>query len=80
MQTSVESTGVEGVGLQATGYDLGSKFARGGISAAAVTVVCFGLTTDSMDAEWAEFIVMILNVAATMHHIFRSIHNIRNID
>ena len=29
-----------GVGLQGAGYDVGSKFVRGGISVAAVTVVC----------------------------------------
>ena len=49
------------MGLQGTGYDIGSNFARGGISAAVVPV-CFGLTTDSMEAERVE---LILNVAAT---------------
>jgi len=66
--------------LQGAGYDVGSKFARGRISAAAVTVVGFGLTTDSTKAEQAELIAIILNVAATMHHIFSFIHNIRSID
>ena len=61
-------------------YDIGSKFARGRRGAAAVTLVCFGLTTDSIEAERAELIAIILNVAATMHHIFRCIHNIRSID
>ena len=53
VQTSVES---RGVGLQGAGYDVRSKFARGGISAAADTVVCFGLTADSTEAERAELI------------------------
>ena len=61
------------MGLKGVGYDVGSKFTRGGISAAAVTVVCFGLTTDKMEAERAELIAIISNVAATMHHIFRCI-------
>ena len=33
-----------------------------------------------MEAERAELIATILNVAATMHHIFCCIHNIRSID
>ena len=37
------------MGLQGAGYDVGSK-----ISVAAVTVVCFDLTIDKMEAEWAE--------------------------
>ena len=77
VQTSAES---RGVGLQRAGLDVWSKFARGGISAAADTVVCFGLTVDSTEAERAELIAIILNVTATMHHIFRCIHNIRSID
>ena len=77
VQTSVESRGVD---LQGAGYDVRSRFARGGISAAADTVVCFGLTADSTEAERAELIAIILNVTATMHHIFRCIHNIRRID
>ena len=36
----------------------------------AVVTVCFGLTADSMEAERAELIVIILNVDATMYHIF----------
>ena len=44
------------------------KLASGGINAATVTLVCFGLTTDSMEAEWAEHIVITLNLAATMRH------------
>ena len=72
--------GLRGVGLQGTEYNVGSKFARGGISAAAVTLVCFGLTTDSIEAERAEVIVFNLDVAAMMHHIFRCIHHIRSID
>ena len=50
-------------------YDIGSKFARGGIGAAAVTLVCFGLTTDGIEAERAELIAIIFKVAATMLHI-----------
>ena len=53
--------------MQGVGYDVGSKFVRGGTSVAAVTVVCFGLTADGMEAERAERIAFILNVAATMH-------------
>ena len=71
IQTSVESTGGQGGGL-ARG-DVGSKFARGGMSAAAVIVVCFGLTADSTEVEGAELTAIILNVAATMHQIFRCI-------
>ena len=55
--------GFRGVGLQGAGRDVGSKFARGGISVAAVTVVCFDLTMDKMEAERAELIAIILNVA-----------------
>ena len=57
-----------------------SKSARGGISAAAVTVDCFGLTTDSMKAERAELITIILNVAETRQHIFRCIQCIWSVD
>ena len=46
--------------MQGAVYDIGSKFARGGISVAAVTVICFGLTTDSMEAERAELIAEML--------------------
>jgi hypothetical protein len=65
------------VGLQCAGYDVGSKLARGGIRVAAVTVVCFDLTIDKMEAE---LIAIILNVAKMMHHIFCCIHKIRSID
>ena len=65
------------MGLQGEGYDVGSKFARGRISLSTVTLACFGLTTDSMEGERAEHIAIILNVAATMHHIFSCIHNIQ---
>ena len=47
------------------------KFVRGGISVAAVTVVCFDLTIEKMEAEGAEHNAIILNVAKIMHHIFR---------
>ena len=57
--------------MQGAEYDVGPKFTRGRLSAAAVTLVYFGLTTDKTEAEWAELIVIILNVAAVMHHIFR---------
>jgi hypothetical protein len=70
-------TGFRGVGLQ---YDVGPKFTRGGISVAAVTVVCLDLTIDKMEAEWAELIAIILNVAKMMHHVFHCIHKIRSID
>ena len=66
--------GFRGVGMQGVGYDMGSKFARGGISVAAVTVVCYNLTIGKMEAERAELIAIILNVAEVMHHIFRCIH------
>ena len=46
----------------------------------ALLVICFGLTADSMEAERAQLIAIILNVVATMHHIFLCIHNIRSID
>ena len=39
-----------------------------------------GLTTDSMEAERADLITIILNVAATMHRILRCIQNIQSID
>ena len=68
------------MGLQGAGYDVGSKFARGGISVVAVTVVCFDLTIDKREAELAELIAIILNVAEIMHHIFRCIPKIRSID
>ena len=61
--------------MQWAGFE-GLKFARGGISAASVTVVCFGLTTDSMEVERAELMAIFLNVAAKMHHIFRCIRKI----
>jgi predicted HAD superfamily phosphohydrolase YqeG len=64
--------------LQGAGYDIGSKFARGRISTTAIAVVGFGLTTDKMEAERAELIAIILNVAKMMHHIFRCIHKIRS--
>ena len=35
----------------------------------AVTLVCFGLTTDSTEEERATLIAIILHVAAAMHHI-----------
>ena len=35
--------------MQRAGYDVGSKFARGGISVATVAVVCFDLTIDKID-------------------------------
>ena len=66
--------------MQGAVYDVGSNFARGGISTAAVTVACLGLTADSTEAEGAELIAILFNVAATMHHIFRCIHNIQSID
>ena len=69
--------------MQRAGYDLGSRFARGKIIAAAVTsLFCFDHRQhgDSMEAERAELIAINLNVAATMHHIFRYINNIRSID
>ena len=56
--------------MQRAGLDAWSKFARGGISAATDTIVCFGLTADSTEAERAELIAIILNVTATMHHIY----------
>jgi hypothetical protein len=61
--------------LQGVGYEVGC-----GISAAGVTLVCFGSTTDSMEEDRAELIAIILNVAATLYHIFRCIHNIQSID
>ena len=60
-----------GVGLQGVGYDVKSKRWE---SEAALTLVCFGLTANSTEAE---LIAIILNYAATMHHIFFCIHNIR---
>ena len=39
---------------------------------APVAIVCFGLTTDSTEAEWAELITIILNFAAMMHHSVES--------
>ena len=66
--------------MQGVRYDVGSKFARGGISVGAVTVVCFGLTTDKLEAERAELIAIILNLAKMMHHILCCIHKIRSID
>ena len=50
--------------MQGARYDVGFKFTRGWISAAAVT--------DKMEAERAELIAIILNVAQMMHHIFRA--------
>ena len=44
-------------------HDAGSKFVRGGISVASVTVVCFDFTRDKMEAERAELIASILIVA-----------------
>ena len=72
--------GFRGVGLQGAGYDVGSNFAGGGIRAAGVTLAFFGLTEDSTETEQAELITIILSVAATMHHIFRCIHNIQSIN
>ena len=66
--------------MEGAGYDVGFQFARGKISAAAVILACFGLTTESTEAERAELILIILNVAATIHHIFRCIHSIRRIN
>ena len=61
--------------MQGAGYDVGSKFARGGMaSVAAVTIVWFDLTIDKMEAERAELIAIIIDVAKMMHHIFRCIH------
>ena len=66
MQTSMSfrhqeiSGGFRGVGLQGAGYDVGFKFARGGISVAAVNIVCFGLTSDKMEAERTELITIIM--------------------
>ena len=37
------------------------------MSVANVTLACLGLTKDSMEAERAELIAIILNDAATMH-------------
>ena len=54
------------MGLQGAGYDVGSECARGGISAAAVTAVCFGLTKDKMGKERAELISIVLNVSKMM--------------
>ena len=47
------------MGLPGAGYDVGSKFARGRMSLAAATVVCFDLTIDKMEAEQAELIAII---------------------
>ena len=66
--------------MQGAGYDVGSKCVRGGLSAAVVTVVCFGLTRDKIEAERAELIAIILNVAKTRNHIVRCIHKIRSIN
>ena len=63
--------------MEGAGYDVGFQFARGKISAAAVILACFGLTTESTEAE---LILIILNVVATIHHIFRCIHSIRRIN
>ena len=50
-------------------YDAGSKFTRGGISVATVTIVWFDLTRDKIEAEErAEVNAIILNVE---YHIFR---------
>ena len=38
------------MGLPGVGYDVGSKFTRGGISVAAVILVCFGLTRERSEA------------------------------
>jgi hypothetical protein len=37
---------------------------------AAVTELCFALTTEKMEAEQAEIMAIILNIAKIMHHIF----------
>ena len=65
--------------MQGVGYDLGSKFAGGWISVAGVTVVCFDLIIDKIEAERAELIAIIQNVAKMMHHIFHCIHKIQYI-
>ena len=44
--------------MQGAGYDVGSKFARGRIRVAAVTVVCFDLTIDKMEAELLSVIII----------------------
>ena len=68
--------------MQGAGYYVESKFTSSRIlsriSVAAVTGVCFGLTTESIEAERAELIIF--NVAATLHHVFRCIHKIQSID
>ena len=46
------------------GYDVGSKFARGGSSAAAATLVGFGLTTDSMEATHCDHLKCCCNDAS----------------
>ena len=64
--------------MQGAGNDVGSKFARGGISAAAVTELCFVLTQTKWRHNGQN--VNILNVAKMMHHIFGCIYKIRRID
>ena len=49
--------------MQGAGYELGSKLARGAISVLAFAVVCLDSTIDKMEAERAELIAIILNVA-----------------
>ena len=68
-QAAVDSlAGLGGRACKGTGYDVGWRFARGGIRTAAVNLVCFGLTIDSTEAERAELIAIISSVAAAMHH------------
>ena len=56
-------------GFRGVDYDAGSKFTRGGISVATVTIVWFDLTRDKIEAEErAEVNAIILNVE---YHIFR---------
>ena len=55
--------------MHGAGYDVGCRFARGGIG-------LFWFDPDGTVAERAELIAIILNVSAAMH-IFRCIHNIR---
>ena len=55
--------------MQGAGYELGSKFARGAISVLAFAVVCLDLTIDKMEAERAELIAIILNVAKNYAYI-----------
>ena len=51
--------GEGGGSCKGVGYDVGWRFTRGGI-------ICFGLTADGTEAERAELIAIILNVAAAV--------------